>query len=91
MLLTEAVGQPPGDAVDRHLPIVGRLAEVLRRGRDDRQFDATPPVTWQIAAVVALGHAAGQEIAADRMSSAAAGVAFRSAVLRLCRPATDSR
>ena len=90
VLLTEAVAQPPGDEVDRHLPIVGHLADILGRGRADGQFDASSPVTWQIAAIVALGHAAGQEVAAGRMSPVAAGEAFGSAVLRLCRPATDS-
>ncbi|HEX5200481.1 MAG TPA: TetR family transcriptional regulator [Actinoplanes sp.] len=84
ILLTDAVAQPPGDEVDRHQPIAGQLRGVLERGRAAGQFDAGSPVTWQIAAIVALGHAAAQEVAAGRMSQADAGVAFRDAVLRLC-------
>ena len=90
ILLTEAVALPPGDEVDRHLPISGRLVELLERGRAAGQFDSTPPVTWQIAAIVALGHAAGQEVSAGRMAPAAAGEAFRSGVLRLCLPSTPA-
>ncbi|MFC7275922.1 TetR/AcrR family transcriptional regulator [Paractinoplanes rhizophilus] len=84
ILLTDEVAQPPGDEVDRHQPIAGQLRGVLERGRAAGQFDAGSPVTWQIAAIVALGHAAAQEVAAGRMSQADAGVAFRDAVLRLC-------
>jgi AcrR family transcriptional regulator len=92
ILLTEAVAQPPGDELGRHLPISALLVRLLERGRAGGQFDAAPPVNWQMAAVVALGHAAAQEVAAGRMSLTAAGEAFRSAVLRLClRPAaTDA-
>jgi AcrR family transcriptional regulator len=84
ILRTDAVAPPPGDEVDRHQPIAGQLRGVLERGRAAGQFDAGSPVTWQIAAIVALGHAAAQEVAAGRMSQADAGVAFRDAVLRLC-------
>jgi len=90
IVLTEAVAQPPGDEVDRHLPISRRLVELLERGRTAGQFDNTPPVTWQIAAIVALGHAAGQEVSAGRMAPAAAGEAFRSGVLRLCLRSTPA-
>jgi AcrR family transcriptional regulator len=90
ILLTEAVALPPGGEVDRHLPISGRLVELLERGRAAGQFDSTPPVTWQIAAIVALGHAAGQEVSAGRMAPAAAGEAFQSGVLRLCLRSTPS-
>jgi len=85
ILLTEAVAQPPADEVDRHQPVTGLLVQLLERGRAGGQFDAGPPISWQVAAVVALGHAAAQEVAAGRMSLDAAGEAFRSAVRRLCQ------
>jgi AcrR family transcriptional regulator len=90
ILLTDVVAQPPGDEIDRHRPVTGLLGQILERGRADGQFEARSPVTWQIAAIVALGHAAGQEVAAGRMPPADAGEAFRTAVLRVCLPAPDT-
>ena len=90
ILLTEAMAQPPGDELDRHRPVTGLLIRLLDRGRADGQFDDRSPVTWQVAAIVALGHAAGQEVAAGRMSPAGAGAAFRSAVLRVCLRTVDT-
>jgi hypothetical protein len=43
------------------------------------------PVEWLVAAIIGLGHAAGQEVAAGRMPADVAGPAFRESVLRLCR------
>jgi hypothetical protein len=43
------------------------------------------PTTWYLAAIVGLGHAAGQEVIAGRMTAAEAGAAFRGSVLRVCR------
>ena len=89
ILLTDAVALPPGDEIDRHQPIAEQLGLLLHRGRADGQFDTASPVTWQTAAIVALGHAAAQEVAASRMSPADAGEAFRHAALRLCLRRTD--
>ncbi|WP_030443387.1 TetR/AcrR family transcriptional regulator [Actinoplanes subtropicus] len=83
ILLTEAVAQPPGDEPDRHRPVVGLLVRLLEQGRDAGQIDTAPPPTWQVAAIIALGHAAAQETAAGRMTLDQAGEAFRSSVLRL--------
>ncbi|NGN64155.1 TetR/AcrR family transcriptional regulator [Streptomyces sp. A7024] len=70
----------------RHQPIADRIAGVLRRGRENGDFDPTPPVSWQVAAVIALSHAAGEEINAGRMTAAEAVPALRSGVLRLLEP-----
>lgn len=86
ILLTEAVATPSGDEYQRHLPISSRLIQVLERGRRDGELDDRPPVSWLLSAIIALGHAAGQEVAAGRMSMQAAGDAFRRSVLRLCAP-----
>lgn len=83
ILLTEAVASPPGDGLERHEPITGVLARLLERGRAAGQIDSGPPLTWQMAAILALGHAAAHEVAAGRMALHQAGAAFRSAVLRL--------
>jgi AcrR family transcriptional regulator len=84
ILLTEAVSRPPAaDEPGRHQPITGLLVRILERGRADGRFDDGRPLSWQIAAIVALGHAAAQEVAAARMSLDEAGEAFREGVLRL--------
>lgn len=41
------------------------------------------PTTWYVAAIIALGHAAGQEVTAGRMTAAQAGAAFRESALRV--------
>ncbi|OEV04191.1 TetR/AcrR family transcriptional regulator [Streptomyces oceani] len=72
----------------RHQPIADRIAQVLQRGRDDGVFDPTPPLSWQVAAVIALSHATGEEVRADRMPAAEAQQALRSGLLRLLMPDT---
>jgi AcrR family transcriptional regulator len=86
VLLNPAVmtAAPDGDEVERHRPVLGGLEDLLRRGRLTREFDDTVPLTWSLAAVVALGHAAGQQVAAGLMSPVDAGVAFRDSVVRVC-------
>lgn len=43
------------------------------------------PASWYLAAIIGLGHAAGQEVMAGRMTAAQADSAFREAVIRVCR------
>lgn len=76
----------PADDHERHLPILGRLAEILARGRRTGELDAGQPESWLLAATIGLGHAAGQEVTAGRMSADEAGAAYRDSVLRLVRP-----
>jgi AcrR family transcriptional regulator len=86
VLLTSAVVAPEGeDERARHEPIMGDLLRLIERGRREREFDRTMPTTWYLAAIVGLGHAAGQEVIAGRMTAAEAGAAFRGSVLRVCR------
>jgi AcrR family transcriptional regulator len=95
VLLSPAIADvvPAADESERHEPVTAQLTEVIRRGRRTGVFEKTSPESWAIAAVIALGHAAGQEVAAERMSPSDAGVAFRDGVLRLVlrRPAERSR
>jgi AcrR family transcriptional regulator len=86
-LLLNATIPPTTAAQDRgrHLPIAERLSVLLRRGQREGDLDDGLPVDWLVAAIIGLGHAAGQEVAAGRMASGAAGDAFRDSVLRLCR------
>lgn len=84
MLLT--VPLPAGDAADdhdRHLPIMERLTDIIERGRQTGEFATGEPTGWLVAATISLGHAAGQEVAAGRMTAEEAGAAYRESVLRV--------
>ncbi|WP_433789643.1 TetR/AcrR family transcriptional regulator [Actinoplanes sp. CA-252034] len=84
LLLTVALpAGDPADEHDRHLPIMQRLAEILAHGRRTGEFTTGQPEGWLPAATISLGHAAGQEVAAGRMTTAAAAAAYRDSVQRL--------
>ena len=86
VLLTSAVMAPEGDdELERHEPVMGRLLQLIERGRRSGEFDRAMPTTWYLAAIVGLGHTAGHEVLAGRMTPAKAGAAFRESVLRVCR------
>lgn len=86
VLLTPAVAGSEGDDErERHEPVIGGLLRLIERGRRRREFDRAMPTTWYLAAIIGLGHAAGQEVTAGRMTPAKAGAAFRESVLRVCR------
>ncbi|GAA3933876.1 TetR/AcrR family transcriptional regulator [Actinoplanes auranticolor] len=80
-----ATAGPGADDVARHRSVTARLEALIRRGRMSGAFDTRLPEAWTVAAVVALGHAAGQEAGAGRMSPRDAGAAYRDSVLRLVR------
>lgn len=89
VLLTTAMVEPESaDSLRSHEPILGGLTRLLDRGRRSREFDPSMPTTWYLAAIIGLGHTAGQEAAAGRMTPADAGVAFRESVLKLCAAPT---
>lgn len=78
-----AVAAPATDEHDRHRPVTAQLSELVRRGRQAGVFEAHHPEDWMISATIALGHAAGQQVTAGRMSPDEAGTAYRDSVLRL--------
>jgi AcrR family transcriptional regulator len=86
VLLTPAVAaaEPHGDEYARHMPIIDSLLRLVRRGQRTGEFDTAHPTGWYVAAIIGLGHAAGQEAATGRMSMAKAGRAFADAARRLC-------
>jgi AcrR family transcriptional regulator len=81
-----AAPSPPSDP-DRerqqHQPVFEMLEKLVRRGQRDGDLDPDAPVTWVIAATTALGHAAGEEVRAGRMTSSEAGTVLRQALQRL--------
>ncbi|MFD5702522.1 TetR/AcrR family transcriptional regulator [Streptomyces lasiicapitis] len=65
----------------RHEPVAARLARLIEKGQTSGEFDPAPPATWLVAAVTALGHAAGDEVGAARLSAAEAATWLRTATL----------
>jgi len=72
------------ELMSEHEPVVGGLRRVLEQAGEHDLLPAGASPDWLVAAVIALGHAAGQEVTAGRMRATDAGVAFRSGALRLC-------
>ncbi|MEU6821038.1 TetR/AcrR family transcriptional regulator [Streptomyces atriruber] len=83
LLRLEPRPAPPEKDRARHRPIADRITHVLRRGRDEGSFDPHPPLAWQVSAVIALSHAAGEEVNVGRMSATDATAALHSGLLRL--------
>jgi AcrR family transcriptional regulator len=84
VLLTPAMpATPPEQDLQRHEPVTGRLRALIRRGQRTGEFDQRLTAQWLMTATIALGHAAGQQVAAGRMTTQQAGNAFTTAVLRV--------
>lgn len=83
LLHESAVAPDPAEDHARHEPIRARFERALRRGRDSGEFDPDLPLDWLVAAVIGLGHAAGAEVGAGRMTADDASVALRTSVLRV--------
>lgn len=71
---------------ERHEPVVDRLTRLIRRGRRSGELVTDQPVSWQVAAVIALGHATGEEVAAGRLPAAKAPRVLRTGLTRLLAP-----
>jgi hypothetical protein len=67
----------------RHEPVAARMARLIEQGQASGESDPAPPATWPVAAVTALGHAAGDEVGAGRMSVQEAATWLRTATLAL--------
>ncbi|MFI6166425.1 TetR/AcrR family transcriptional regulator [Nocardia sp. NPDC051052] len=67
----------------RHVPVNDHLVRLIRRGQHAGEFDPAATPEWLAAAIVGLGHAAGEEVRAHRMPLPDAERALRTSVLRL--------
>ncbi|MFD6452674.1 TetR family transcriptional regulator, partial [Nocardia sp. NPDC060220] len=67
----------------RHVPVEENLDALIRRGRETGEFTTDLSTEWLVAATIALGHAAGQQLRGGRVDAATAATQFRSSVLRL--------
>lgn len=73
----------PGKDAERHAPILDRLTEIVRRGQESGDFDPKLSPAWLVAAGLALGRAAEDEVKAGRMTIEEAGRAVHESFLRL--------
>ena len=71
------------ESARQHAPIADRFRRLVARGRRTGEFDRTLSPAWLVTATIALGHAAGAEVSAGRMTSAQAHRALRESILRL--------
>jgi AcrR family transcriptional regulator len=67
----------------RHAPVLGRLLELIQRGQESGDLDATLPPGWLLTACLALGRAAEEEVKTGRMSIEEASRAVHRSFLRL--------
>lgn len=80
--LPQSVGQD-----ERHDPIVERFERLIRRGQRTGEITRDLPVAWLVAALIALGHTAGEAVAANRLPAKKATAALRATVVRLLQSA----
>ncbi|MGP4023064.1 TetR/AcrR family transcriptional regulator [Actinomadura sp. 3N407] len=85
-LLRRAQPARPQKAHDLHRPIFDRLSRVIRRGQHTGEFGSQLPLHWLLAAIVALAHAAAEEVAAQRMTAEDARAVLSDSALRILRP-----
>ncbi|MEV8531755.1 TetR family transcriptional regulator [Streptomyces sp. NPDC051211] len=65
----------------RHEPVAARLTRLIEKGQAAGEFDHASPAAWLVAAITALGHAAGDEVGAGRMTVEEAATCLRTATL----------
>ncbi|MEU2896259.1 TetR/AcrR family transcriptional regulator [Streptomyces sp. NPDC001273] len=68
---------------ERHAPVADRLKRVIRRGQETGEFDGGLSPDWLVAVTISLGHAAGGEVNAGRMSGEDAAEALHASLLRV--------
>ena len=73
----------PEQDASRHAPVLGRLLELIRRGQDSGDLDATLAPGWLLTGSLALGRAADEEVKAGRMTIEEATHAVHHSFLRL--------
>ncbi|NUO59588.1 MAG: hypothetical protein HOV78_23240 [Hamadaea sp.] len=67
----------------RHHDVHQRLTRLIQRGQASGEIDPQAPASWLVAAVIALGHTAGEQVAAGRLNIRQAAQALKTATLRL--------
>lgn len=76
---------------ERHAPVADRISRVIERGQQSGEFDNSLPSDWLASTVIKIGHGAGEEVDAGRMSRAQAADALRTVLLRVLAPGAEER
>ncbi|MFC4018472.1 TetR/AcrR family transcriptional regulator [Micromonospora sp. GCM10011542] len=83
LLHPSATAVNQADSERQHVAVNERLERLIRRGQATGEFDGTLSPAWLVSATIALGHSAGGEVAAGRMTTAQTAAALRHSILRL--------
>ncbi|MDG9677433.1 TetR/AcrR family transcriptional regulator [Micromonospora sp. DH14] len=88
VLVQQIASLPVTPQVDeeRHAPVTDRINRVIQRGQASGEFDNGLPASWLATITIKLGHAAGEEVDAGRMSPAEAANALRTVLIRMLHP-----
>lgn len=78
-----AAAAGPADSDRQHAPVAERLERMIRRGQVSGEFDGSLSPAWLVSATIALGHAAGEEVSAGRMTSSQTATVLYRSILRL--------
>lgn len=73
----------PDSDQQRHTQVVDRLKRIIERGQKAGDFDDRLSPDWLVAVTVKLGHAAGEEVEAGRMSGDEATEALHVSLFRV--------
>lgn len=84
LTLAPTVPSTPEADRERHQPIAKPLERIVRRGQRRGDIDRSLSASWLVTALIALSHAAAEEVRAGRMRPAAARAAVETSLLRLC-------
>ncbi|WP_329005013.1 TetR/AcrR family transcriptional regulator [Kribbella sp. NBC_00709] len=76
----------PQTADERHDPVIERFVKLIRRGQRAGEITRELPVDWLVTALIALGHAAGESVAAGRLSTRTASKTLNATITRLLKP-----
>ena len=68
---------------DRHAPVLDRMLRIIERGQGTGDFDRSLSPGWLLAAALALGRAADDEVKASRMTTDQASHAVHHSILRV--------
>lgn len=75
---------------ERHDPVTERFTQLVRRGQRAGEITRELHVDWLVTAVIALGHAAGESVAAGRLSTRTANKTLNTTITRLLTPTRSS-
>jgi AcrR family transcriptional regulator len=73
----------PEQDAGRHAPILDRMTDLIRRGQQSGELDATLPAAWLVSACLALGRAAEEQVKAGSMTIEEASQTVHHSFLRL--------